>query len=150
MPQDIRDHLRTFLSEHAADHDLAVSLTLKQQDGPTSLTQIEAGKNLGHFLNRLNKRAFGNAASRYGREVPVVPMVERSLSGRWHYHLTMKNPFTDEDTCRRTIEDCWSKTPWGYHEIDVRPLYDPAGWINYITKSRDTDGWDIVNTTLVR
>ena len=150
MPQDLRDHLRTFLAEHATDHDLAVSLTMKQQDGPTSLTKIEAKKNLGHFLNRLNKRAFGNATSRYGRKVPVIPMLERSLSGRWHHHLTLKNPFPDEGTCRRVVEDCWSRTRWGYHEIDVRSLYDPAGWINYITKSRGIDGWDIVNTTLVR
>lgn len=146
MSQDQIDNLRHFLTEHTQGHDLAVSLTMKQQDGPTTLTSYEAEKNLGHFLNRLNKRAFGNAAVRFGRKVSVVPILERSFSGRWHYHLTMKNPFPDEQMCRSTVEECWSKTRWGYNEIDVRPLYDTVGWINYITKSRSVDGWDIVNT----
>ena len=149
MPKDLRDHLRTYLVENADTHDLAVSLTMKQQDGPTTLTNFEADTNLRHFLNRLNKKAFGNAASRYGRKVPVVPILERSPSGRWHHHLALRNPFHDVDVCRYVVEDCWFKTRWGYNEVDVRPLYDPAGWINYITKSRDIDGWDIVNTNLV-
>lgn len=149
LPQDLRHQLRTYLVEQSGDHDLAVSLTMKQQDGPTSLNAFEAEKNLRHFLNRLNKRAFGNAAARFGRRVPVVPMLERSLSDRWHYHLTIKNPFPDEAACRAAVRDCWAKTRWGYNEVDSRPLHDAEGWINYITKSRSIDGWDIVNTNLV-
>ncbi len=149
MQNRLQAPLQTFLLENACDYDLAVSLTLKQQDGPTPLSSIEAEKNLGHFLNRLNKKAFGNAASRHGRKIPVVPMLERTFSGRWHHHLALKNPFPDLDTCRSDIEECWSKTRWGYKEIQVDPIYDIEGWVRYITKSRNIDGWDIVNTHLV-
>lgn len=144
------DHLRSFLIENAQDHDLAVSLTMKQQDFPNTLNELEAEKNLRHFLNRLNKQAFGNAAVRHNRKIAVIPSLERSPSGRWHYHLSMKNPFPSEAHCRRSVELCWAKTRWGYDEIDVRPLFDPEGWVRYITKSQNVDGWDSVNTTLVR
>jgi hypothetical protein len=147
--QDLRKPLREYFIKNAQDHDLAVSLTIKQQDGPASLTKLEAGKNLTHFLNRLNKRAFGNAASRHKRKFPVITMLERTLSGRWHHHLSLRNPFSNVKTCRLAVEDCWAKTRWGYHEVDVQELYDLDGWLCYITKSQNIDGWDPENTHMV-
>lgn len=149
MQTDLRTPLRAFILETAKDHDLAVTLTLKQQDGPTRLDGIEASKNLRHFLNRLNKKVFGNAAQRFGKKVEVVPMLEASYAGRLHYHLALKNPFPTMSICRSAIIDCWSKTRWGYDEVDVQPIYS-AGWIDYITKSKLTDVWDVENSHMVR
>ena len=146
----IQDELLAYLLERAGDHDLAVSLTMKQQLGPNALTEFEAEKNLNHFLNRLGKKAYGNATSRHGRKVPVVSMLERSLAGRWHHHLTMKNPFPGLEVCHSAIAECWSKTRWGYNEIYVVPIYDIAGWYRYTTKSQTSYGWDMKNTHLVR
>lgn len=150
MSGHLRSHLFQFLQNEAKDHDLAVTLTMKQQDGPTTLDQTEAEKNLRHFLNRLNKKAFGNAARRHGRKISVAPMLERSLSGRLHYHLSLKNPFAEFSICRSAVEECWTKTRWGYNEVDVQEIHDVSGWHRYITKAPSLDGWDITNTHLVR
>jgi len=149
LQPDLRIPLRDFLINHARQYDLAVTLTLKQQDGPTTLDRIEAAKNLRHFLNRLNKQAFGNAAQRFGKKVGVISILEASCSGRLHYHLAMKNPFPTTGACHEAVVDCWSKTRWGYHEVDLQPIYS-SGWISYITKSKFIDGWDVENTHLVR
>ena len=145
-----RRDLRRYLVSASEDLSLAVTLTMKQQDGPTTIDEILASQNLRHFINRFSKRAFGNASSRHGRRVSVIPVLERSYAGRWHYHLAMANPFPTLGECDLAIRECWAKTRWGYNEIDIQPLHNRVGWINYITKSRDTGGWDIENTHLVR
>lgn len=122
---------------------------MKQIDGATKLDQVEASKNLRHFLNRFNKKAFGNGFYRYGRKALVISMLEKTYAGRWHYHLALKNPFSDLDICGSTIEGCWAKTRWGYREIDIQPMHSD-GWISYITKGPSTDGWDVENTHLAR
>ncbi|EET47828.1 hypothetical protein TR2A62_3241 [Thalassobium sp. R2A62] len=38
----------------------------------------------------------------------------------------------------------------GYGQVDAQPIYDASGWISYITKNQSIDGWDIMNTQLVR
>jgi hypothetical protein len=150
LKNDLRHSLRSLAFEAVDGWDLAVTLTMKQQDGATSLDQFEAEKNLRHFLNRLNKAAFGNAASRFGKKVQALPILERTFGGRWHYHLAMEDPFADLCVCKDSIIDCWSKTRWGYDQVDVQPIFDAPGWVRYITKNQSTDGWDIMNTHLVR
>ncbi|WP_223296127.1 hypothetical protein [Thalassobium sp. R2A62] len=91
---------------------MAVTLTLKQQDGPTSLSQQEAEKNLRHFFNRLNKKTFGNAAAIYGKKIRAFPVLERSAGNRWHFHLAMEKPFEELSESMNCIWDCWSTTRW--------------------------------------
>ena len=141
--------MRDFILDTAKNYDLAVTLTLKQRDGGSRLDAIEASKNLRHFLNRLNSRAFGNASQRFGKKVEVIAVLEASYAGRLHYHLALKNPFTTMAVCQSAIAECWSKTRWGYDEVDVQPIYS-SGWISYITKSKTIDGWDVENSHMVR
>jgi hypothetical protein len=122
---------------------------MKQREGATNLDHIEASKNLRHFLNRLNKMAFGNAFQRYAKRLEVVAVQEISISGRLHYHLAIKNPFKTIEECEAAICRCWANTRWGYNEVDVQPIYS-SGWISYITKERRIDGWDVENTHLAR
>ncbi len=150
MRNDLQRSLRNFTLQSTDNWDFAVTLTMKQQDGPTSLDKLEAEKNLRHFLNRLNKSAYGNAGSRFGRSVLILPVLETSPGGRLHYHLAMENPFTELSVGRDRIAECWSKTRWGYDQVDVRPIFDAPGWVAYITKNQSVDGWDIMNTRLVR
>jgi hypothetical protein len=149
LKSDLRTPLKNFLLESAQHYDLAVTLTMKQRDGSSNLDEIEASKNLRHFLNRLNKKAFGNASQRFGKKVETIAMLESSYSGRLHYHLALKNPFSSNEMCHSAIHDCWSQTRWGYNEVDVQPIYS-SGWISYITKERRIDGWDVENTHLAR
>ena len=83
------------------------------------------------------------------KKVAMISMLEASCTDRLHYHLAMKNPFPTTKACEEAIVGCWSKTRWGYHEVDVQPIYS-SGWIKYITKSKFIDGWDVENTHLVR
>ena len=93
MSPSLSTILREYFVNQASRPDLAVTLTMKQQDGSTKLDEIHASNNLRHFLNRFNRKAFGNAFTRFQRKTLVIPMLEQSYSGRWHYHLVMENPY---------------------------------------------------------
>ena len=117
-----RQELRDFLPHFPEDETFAVTLTMKQNvmiDGyHHRLDRISASKNLRHFLNRLNRAAFGNAARRYERTVRVIPALERSHSGRLHYHLAIQNPRSETPFFfKQRIKDCWQQTTWADAEI---------------------------------
>jgi len=60
-----REALREFLKKTDLENKVAVTLNLKQRDGFNRLDEIEAVKNFGHFMNRLNKKTYGNGFTRY-------------------------------------------------------------------------------------
>jgi len=124
---------------------IAVTLTLRQSvivnqnglDHWVSLTPGMASQNLRHFRNRLNKRLLGKKSSRFSASIPMIPVLEGTAFKRYHYHLLVDWPFDDGlNDIRYSILMDWSKTQWGYHQIDVQENAD-RGWINYITKSAD-------------
>ena len=148
MSNRLKPSLRKYLANYSKAHDAAVTLTLKQQDTSGKLDENEAQINLRHFLNRLNKKAFGNASVRFNKRIEVIPVLETSYSGRLHYHLSMKNPFPSIAELEQAVLDCWNKTRWGYQVNDIQEVYNAEGWINYITKQSGSDHWDISNTNL--
>lgn len=120
-------------------------MSMKQQIDRQKLDKIYSSRNLGHFLNRLNKDLFGNSFRRFGKKVEVVPIFETSISGRLHYHLAMKNPKPDYPMLfGLKIRQHWLKTPWGYNEIDINHNIN-NGWIDYITKTKGDDYIDWAN-----
>lgn len=98
------------------------------------LDPIECSRNFRHFSNRLNKSVFGNSFARYGKRLRIFPVLEISHSQRWHYHTVIDRPDRlTRDEFKDLVTDCWSRTLWGYREIDLK--YDISrGWIDYITK----------------
>ncbi len=138
---------RTFSDLSRWKAPYAVTLTMKQgvvaADGARSvlirLDRNIASKNYRHFLNLLSRAALGKGASRSGRRLQSISVIEGGQNKRLHCHSVIDCP--DE----RLIEDfpsmitrAWRKTDWGQSEIDVQPGAD-AGWIDYISKFRDKD-----------
>ena len=87
-----------------------------------------------HFINRLSKKVFGNAASRHGKAVPIIPVIEGGNGKRLHYHAVIDCPRNDLIGQFPTmIHETWLETPWGLRETDIQ-TYADAGWVTYISK----------------
>ncbi|MBX3735605.1 MAG: hypothetical protein KF715_02860 [Candidatus Didemnitutus sp.] len=94
-------------------------------------------------MNRLNYAVFGKRFQRHGVRLRVIPVIERSSTGRLHYHLVLQNPYPDTpELFERLIETEWRKTPFGYFETHVHQQID-HGWTDYISKTKTaSDGID--------
>lgn len=140
----IQHSLRQWVQLDRWTHPFAATLTLKQRiggDGGVSsaaetLTPEIASRNLRHFLNVLNKRVYGTAAQRFGKRLPVFPVLEGGGGKRLHYHLAIDCPRDDLlEAFPAMIVTEWRKTLWGYDQSLVTPC--DAGWFTYMTKLRD-------------
>ena len=150
---EIQQHLRGY----DLDGCLGVSLTLKQFALGVKLDEIRASKNLRHFLNLLNSEVFGKRYKRFGKKLNVIPALERSSSGRLHYHLVLQKPQSRHPEIAQEadraflalIENCWKRTDFGYAEIHIHDRID-HGWTDYISKNANTgDGIEWENSTSI-
>ena len=148
---EIQQHFR----QYDPDGCLGVSLTLKQFALGVKLDEIRASKNLRHFLNLLNTEVYGKRFKRFSKRLNVIPSLERSSSGRLHFHLLLQKPVSrhpemgpDADKAfLALIESCWKRTPFGYDQIHIHDRID-HGWTDYITKNANAgDGIDWQNHT---
>ena len=145
--------LNKSIKEYAMDFDISncfgVTLTMKQRVNNKSLDNISSSQNLRHFLNVLNKNCFGNAYKRFDKRLRVLPSLERSSDGRWHYHLILENPYPSNPIkFERMIESTWFKTSYGYRRIDIKHSIN-EGWCDYITKFDHRDNeidWENVSS----
>lgn len=130
LQNSIRNHIRSLPIKQS----LSVTLTMKQVVENEYLDPQKSSRNFKHFLNRLNKKIHGNAYYRFGKSISVVPALEKSFEGRYHYHLILERPaHIPQNTYELMIMECWRKTRFGYYEIDIRNIYS-SGWTDYITK----------------
>ncbi len=123
----------------------AVTLTLRQcvtvPNGTTSVTQwltdTVATQNMRHFLNKLDRSVFGKAATRFGKRIGCMPVLEGTGSKRLHYHAVIDCPRPElTGDFPLMIADAWRTTTWGYWQVDCQKDAD-NGWLTYITKGRD-------------
>lgn len=123
----------------------AATLTLRQSvtawDGALpiriALTEQSASQNFRHFLNKLNRSAFGKSAQRFARGVAVIPVLEGSTGKRLHYHAMIDCPRSDLIAdFPIVVAQAWRSTQWGYDQVVVEPGAD-RGWLSYMTKLRD-------------
>jgi hypothetical protein len=85
----------------------------------------------------LNRKVYGRAASRYGKSVSVIPIMEGGDDKRLHYHAMIDCPADHlQEAFPDAIASSWRSTQWGYDQIDVQPQAD-EGWLAYMTKLRD-------------
>jgi len=141
--------LRGSIKEYVKDWDMnncfGVSLTLKQRVDHKSINNDISSQNLRHFLNVLNKKCFGNSFKRFNKRLRVLPVLERSGTGRYHYHLTLQNPFIDNpNKFESMINFTWFNTNYGYRHIHVHRNVN-EGWNDYITKLNTGDEVDWMN-----
>jgi hypothetical protein len=142
--EEERDAVREYLRDFSLDRCVAVTLTMKQGDAFGKLDSIKASQNLRHFLNRLNRQAFGKRFQRFDKRLRVFAVLENSVAQRLHYHLVLESAWNDARYTELVISESWQKTRFGHREIHVGHSVD-ATWIGYITKFKtagDSIDWE--------
>ena len=135
----LKESIKEYVKEFDTTDCFGVSLTLKQRVDNKSLTNYISSQNLKHFLNVLNKKCFGNSFTRFNKRLRVLPVLERSTTGRYHYHLTLQNPFPDNPyKFESMINFTWFNTNYGYRHIHIDRNVN-EGWNDYITKFNTSD-----------
>lgn len=117
------------------------------------IDSIASSINTKHFLNRLNQKCFGNSFRRFNRRIRSFVVMERNTKGvRHHPHMILEKPPTiTEFIWIKLISDCWRKTTFGYHHLDIQPIYNVESLEEYLlkTKSKFDDlqtSIDVINT----
>jgi len=122
------------------DVTLSLKPCLWSKRGAVVVDQTRAEKNFAFFMRLLNRRVYGKAYARHGKQLRVIAVIEKSEFGRYHIHAALEPPVhLDHEQFEATIRECWLKTDWGYDEGLVRPNAD-AGWIGYMLKQRQKQG----------
>lgn len=103
-----------------------------------------------HFMNRLNRQLYGAAFRHHGKRLRVIPIIEQSAEGRWHYHVAIEPPqFMEAGDFGNVAMDLWLNTSLGYAHGDIAINVD-SGWIAYIAKRRGKSGlenyYDCIDT----
>jgi hypothetical protein len=137
-----------------------VTLTLKQGYRPDSGAWVKIGnypsrQAFRHFMNLLNRAAYGAAFRRHGKRLRVLPVLEKGevrtralrswevgTSGRWHIHCAIELPsHLDAVALESLVGGCWAKVELGRGRILIRDCAS-AGWINYMLKSWQKSEFD--------
>jgi hypothetical protein len=93
--RDTQAAYEDFIDEAA--RDVEISLTLTFRDSALKMGSISARlnveKTLLHYVNRLNKAAFGHGVKRRKQSLTVIPVIEGGNSHtRLHAHLGISRP----------------------------------------------------------
>lgn len=138
-----------------ADLTLRSARWVKNNDNRVSrwvrLNDYRASENNRIFLDRLNKRVFGNAYKRYGKKLDVMMVLEKgSLNGRLHVHGLFSCPeWLPVEDLKRLIDESWSATPWSYDERLIEDVKSVYGSVRYNVKN-GLDAIDLENTNISR
>jgi hypothetical protein len=134
-----------FFQKKPVPNPVALTLTLKQRvesNHPKgrfgeNIDSVKVSENTRHFMNRLNQSVFGKGFTRYGKRLSVVPVIEGNSFIRFHIHITLEKPVhLDLDEFRTMIIKSWTKTKFGYHDIDIKGIDNYHGWLDYKLKNR--------------
>ena len=111
--------------------------------------ELQCKKAFRHFMGRLNREVYGAAYRRHNKRLRVIPILEKSLAGRWHFHVAIEPPaHVDIAEFERLIRQCWSRIGWGYEQVLVRS-HANVGWIDYMLKPSQKAGfehyWDCID-----
>lgn len=131
-----RDVLESLVNAVRFQNPVAVTLTMKKRAGARVADDIIASANLRLFRVRLETRVLGRAAKVHGKRLRMVCVLEMSADHRLHYHCIFERPYHYSfERFEAIIRDQWSKTDFGYHQVDVQDRSD-AGWTDYLLKLR--------------
>ena len=134
-----------YFDQRRVPNPIAVTLTMKQRIESNdfkgrfgiNLDPIKVSENTRHFLNRLNQSVFGKGFLRYGKRLSVIPVTEGNKFIRLHIHMTLERPdHMNLDEFEMLISQCWSKTKFGYNDIQIKPIDHYDGWMDYILKNK--------------
>lgn len=119
---------------------------------------------LRFYINRLNKRIFGNHFYRRSNGIEIIiPFYEEknSFDRNCHYHLIMKKPEQISDMKFRLLltelwndgKNRWSRRKLNFYEqknIDIQKFYnnESYSWVNYGLKGNVQEKVDLKNLKL--
>jgi hypothetical protein len=136
MSYSVQAELKRLFDPVRFQNPTAVSLTMKKRVGSWVNDSIVASENFRHFRRRLESSLLGSAAKRHGRRLLMVAVLEVSGDQRLHYHCIIDRPYhCSFDRFSSAIREQWSKSDFGYHQIDIQDHAD-SGWTDYILKQR--------------
>jgi len=103
------------------------------------------------FRWKLDRTILKSAASKHGRELTYIPVIEGQSSGhRIHYHCVIVTPsWVALPDMNVAVKHAWSRADFGAQQIDVQPMRDD-GWLQYISKEAWTLHRDTVDIDNVR
>jgi hypothetical protein len=101
-------------------------------------------------MNRLNRQLYGAAFRHHGKRLRVIPIIEKSAEGRWHYHVAIEPPvFMEAVDFSKVAMDIWLNSSLGYAHGDTTVNAD-TGWIAYMAKRGGKSGledyYDCIDT----
>jgi hypothetical protein len=136
----IQGTIKQFYQDHQVPNPINITLTQKQVVDGQRIDDLTSSANFRHFRNLLNRRLFGNAYKRYGRQLSMLVVREDGAWHRHHIHAIIEKPasLTTEEFIALVME-CWGKTRFGYREHHFEEPADKdreTGWINYCFKKR--------------
>lgn len=124
---------------------IGLTLNLKQSIVTTSgaftmIGELEAKEAFRKFLNHLNRRTYKAAYRHHGKRLRVIPILEKSAEGRWHYHIAIEPPaYAEPAKFGEIAMKEWLASPLGYGHGDVS-LNADWGWISYMVKRLGKSG----------
>jgi len=111
---------------------------VKLIDEKTGITHNAAGA-LKNFLRRVNEDCYKHAYRRYGKQVRIIPVIEKD--DRYHYQIAIEPPqFMTTETFMSVIENNWKKMDWG-NGCWLKPVNNPKAWNEYILKLKQKQNY---------
>jgi hypothetical protein len=124
---------------------VGLTLNLKQSvvtttGGFARVDELTAKRAFCQYMNVLNRRIYNSAFRKHGKRLRVIPILEKSEEGRWHYHAAMEPAqFIDAQSFGDIAMDLWLQNTLGYGHGEITIDVD-AGWIAYMAKLRSKSG----------
>jgi len=161
LKQQVRDWLSRMTPGPCPEQSrFAVTLTFDQRkmlkcSASGMLTAAEAlhfaKTSFTRFRMSLDRKILKSAASRHGKELVYVPVIEGQNPGEViHYHCVIVAPaWLTLDHMSTAVKDAWMSTGLAGFEIDVQPMRDD-GWLAYMSKRAWNVNQDCVDIDNVR
>jgi len=134
-----KDEVIKFYLDNSIPNPLNFTFTQKQRFCNQNIDNQISETNFYHFLNRLNRKVFGNSCVRFNKGIKSFVVREYDEIKRHHLHTILETPKHIELIDYVTlINECWLDTDWGYKETHYeKPINEDReiGWLNYILKN---------------
>lgn len=151
VSSEIIDALKRWPELNTSSWSLTCALTLALKPNVYSdgflfpLDELQAKQNFRIFMKSLNRASYGShGGRRHGLKLKVIPVLERELEGRLHYHAAIELPkhLTPADF-ERAVKKCWFNTNWGdcrHDGIHIKFGADTNWVLTFMLKRRQKSG----------
>jgi hypothetical protein len=110
-----------------------------------------------YFTANLTKFLYGNHAKHKNKQHYAKPLLFFVVEGansdkREHLHIALGNvPEHKKANIEQIIKQAWARCDFAHQQIRVEPIYNAAGWTDYITKEigfENNDALSIVDCVI--